>query len=230
MTLLCKNPIQSLTVLGLSILTGFISFFAYGSETPNDGYSLMSDDRRRHGVFYTPDLWAKEVHKYLDFLSDDWVVWDPAAGRGSLVEGLEVSTLILTTLEHEDVDYLKGSYVGQLDFLNDPIPQEILDLIEGKKLLILMNPPYVAVGNNHTDGKSKRGATKTRISEEMKSLSLGGGQLYVQFLYRAASLGADAIAVLSGRAFLSTPSFAKFRKWFFASYGMRAGLLVISFR
>lgn len=185
----------------------------------------MSDDRRRHGVFYTPDLWAKEVHKYLDFLSDDWVVWDPAAGRGSLVEGLEVSTLILTTLEHEDVDYLKGSYVGQLDFLNDPIPQEILDLIEGKKLLILMNPPYVAIGNNRTDGKSKKGATKTRISEEMKSLSLNGGQLYVQFLYRAASLGADAIAVLSGRAFLSTPSFARFRKWFFASYAMRSGFL-----
>lgn len=95
---------------------------------------LEENERRWTGEFWTPSLWADEMHRMLEKdLGSDWrekyVVWDPACGSKNLTKDYSFgsngdnSNLYLSTLHTEEMMIAEGINSGahefQMDFLND---------------------------------------------------------------------------------------------------------------
>lgn len=92
-------------------------------------------DRRKHGEFFTPLLFAQKSLHYLDReLGPKWLesgefrLWDMAAGTGNLQYYLPTAALpnaYLSTLYKEDVEHctriFPGATVFQYDYLNDDV-------------------------------------------------------------------------------------------------------------
>lgn len=134
-----------------------------------------NDSRKQAGEFFTPVVWAEELHKYLDKYEPSWreefYVWEPSAGSGNLIRtaGIEPSHLFASTLQEDDVTMLKATpelkdaTVFQLDFLVkhddmfnrdfvDNLPENLQDVIKNNKpLVMLCNPPYKGGMANVTD-------------------------------------------------------------------------------
>ena len=134
-----------------------------------------NDSRKQAGEFFTPVVWAEELHKYLDKYEPSWreefYVWEPSAGSGNLIRtaGIEPSHLFASTLQEDDVTMLKATpelkdaTVFQLDFLAkhddmfnrdfvDNLPKNLQDVIKNNKpLVMLCNPPYKGGMANVTD-------------------------------------------------------------------------------
>ena len=159
------------------------------------------DKQRLEGNFYTPTEWVLEAHKMIEEeFGPDWkeeyVVWDPAWGTGNLTRDFKFKELYVSTLNASDIGiaeqrgYNPEAVKFQFDFLNDPyekLPQGLRDAIEsGRKILVLMNPPYAkAAGGYDGRAEGREGLGRTSINEKMLSLKLGkpSGQLYTQFLF-----------------------------------------------
>jgi len=207
---------------------------------------MTEDHQRLTGAFYTPKGWAREARKYLGRVLPGWkkdcLVYDPAAGRGALVAGPSFSDLILTTLEHEDVPYLRkvqpGALVQQLDYLNDPLPTKVREKLEaaakaGKRIVFLMNPPYGTSGVAGAKGESKAGIADTAVRESMREGKQGSAakQLYAQFMYQcvetARKLGFKKItvALFSNPKFMTSGSFRPLRKWWYDQFAFQGGFL-----
>ena len=184
--------------------------------------------RRKKGEFYTPKIWVDKAHEYLDAAlgenwRDEYVVWDNSCGQGNLTKDYTFTNLIQTTIEPSDIETLKqantnpNSIKASLDFLNDDIPQDIQDAIRGKKLLVLMNPPYKTAGNNKRDENADTGVAVSKTRDNMiKDKWSGYGQLYAQFIYRSLMLKKElgcevSLAVFAKYAYLSSSSFKEFR-------------------
>lgn len=125
-----------------------------------------NDGRKLAGEFFTPVIWAEELHRYMDRLIPGWRgsynVWDASAGTGNLVRtaGVDPSHLYVSTLQDDDIvvlrglDAIGGSEIFQFDFLStvdddwnnsflDLLPDRLRQVIlEDKPLIFLMNPPY----------------------------------------------------------------------------------------
>lgn len=217
--------------------------------------------RRIKGEFYTETIWVNKVHAELErLLGADWrdkyVVWDPAWGTGNLTRDYYFREFYASTINQSDLDiantrgYNSNSTILQYDFLNnDVFPSGIVGiddksklpeglqraLRENKKILILMNPPYVTASNTmmNLGSRGKKGVTKTRINEIMLDNKLGNAcsQLYAQFLFRVLLLKKQYnltnihIAVFSKTSFLSTTSFSRFREIFLSQFNFRYGML-----
>jgi hypothetical protein len=125
----------------------------------------------------------------------------------------------------------KGSIKQQLDFINDDIPESIVEVIKGKEVIVLMNPPYSTAGNNMKDGSSKEGVAETKAREEMILDKWSGyGQLYSQFVYRSIKLKElynckINICLFSKCAFLSSSTFKEFRKKLFEHVTYEKGFM-----
>ncbi|MHC1701597.1 MAG: hypothetical protein AB9900_11605 [Humidesulfovibrio sp.] len=92
-------------------------------------------DRRKHGEFFTPLLFAQKSLHYLDrefgpkwLESGEYRLWDMAAGTGNLQYYLPTAALpnvYLSTLYKEDVEHctriFPGATVFQYDYLNDDV-------------------------------------------------------------------------------------------------------------
>ena len=125
--------------------------------------SLYSDKYRRDtGGEYTPSCFvAKQVEILRSHYNlDDFIVLDPCAGVGNLENqfGKDFKPYCyLSTLEQMDVDIcrIKGfENTVQFDYLNDPhtqpqwkykgtvLPIDEICRREGRKLMVVMNPPY----------------------------------------------------------------------------------------
>lgn len=137
----------------------------------------LSEDnmRRREGEFFTPIRFATlGLHYIADTLGPDWhkeyKIWDMAAGTGNLELNIPAESyhnLYLSTLHHEEVDYLERIFHGatcfQYDYLNDDVdllfrpenqdsllldkwklPQKLRDDLanSANKWVILINPPF----------------------------------------------------------------------------------------
>ena len=130
-------------------------------------------------------------------------------------ENLFASTLVQGDLDCSD-EYNKGSTRFQYDFLNDDVdefeiinakknaggvlsvddfkgtklykcaPRLIERLLDGEKLVFLINPPYGTAKSGGCDAQSKVGIAVTAINAIMKRNAIGASaqQLYAQFLYR----------------------------------------------
>jgi len=199
---------------------------------------------QRTGEFYTPMIWVKECHKFIeeniqDNLYNDYVVWDCAWGIGNLTKEYYFKELYVSTLLEDDFinnNNNNESKKFQFDFLNDDLEKLPLELIksfnENKKIFILINPPY---GTSNTAGiksNHKSGTTKTIISKEMLDNNLDGNQqLFTQFLYRICKIKEKfnidiKLGLFSPVNFLTGSSFIKFRKYFFNNFNYINGFIM----
>lgn len=204
------------------------------------------DERSFKGAYYTP---LSVVDKAYDKLSEtlgknwqkDYIVWDMCCGVGNLeVKHSNPRNIFMSTLDQADIDVMRATKTCvaatrfQYDYLNDDItddghidysltnklPQSLREAIaSGKKILILMNPPYAEAGS--TLGKeSKDNVSKTRVSSNMiENYGKASGELFVQFVARIAiEIPTATLAMFSTLKYLNSPNFERFRENWNAEY------------
>ena len=214
---------------------------------------VEDETRRRKGEFFTPTIWVDEAHKMItEAFGENWkeeyIVWDPACGTLNLTRDYKFKELYCSTIEESDIktadqmkynpesvkfqyDFLNDGIVGgKIDIENDPkLPEGLkLALLEGKKIIVLMNPPYGTANNAGTDSSDKSGIALTELNKMMKSENWGASsqQLYAQFLFRFSKLNDVKICLFSPPLFLSGGSYKEFRNKFLNVYGFNSGFLM----
>lgn len=204
------------------------------------------DERSFKGAFYTP---LAVVDKAYDLLSEtlgnnwqkEYIVWDMCCGVGNLeVKHSNPRNIYMSTLDQADIDVMKATKTCvaaerfQYDYLNDDIddfgqidysltnklPEGLRKAIkEGKKILVLINPPYAEATNSDnvaaatTD--SKTGVSKTRIGAIMNNSNYGyaARELFVQFMARIAKeIPTATLAMFSTLKYVNAPNFEQFRE------------------
>jgi hypothetical protein len=220
---------------------------------------LIEDEtRRRQGEFFTPTIWVDEAHKMIsEQFGEDWkeeyIVWDCASGTGNLTRDYKFKELYCSTLLASDIEtmeqagYNPNATKFQYDFLNDgfndddeidiandpKLPQGLKDaILEGKEILILMNPPYGTANDAGAKGTHKGGISLTKTNVSMKNEDWGSAsqQLYAQFLYKLVKIQEInknvKICLFSPPLLLSGSSYKKFRNKFFNHFNFKNGFLM----
>jgi hypothetical protein len=125
----------------------------------------------------------------------------------------------------------------QYDFLNDPyeyLPKVLRESIEsGKKIIVLMNPPYGTATDNQGKSNTKEGISFTKVRDDMEANNVGKcrEQLYAQFIYRILTLNQNNninICMFTPPMFLTGSSYKKFRKILFSKVNFVKGFLMDS--
>lgn len=207
------------------------------------------DERSFKGAYYTP---LAVVDKAYDLLTQtlgknwqkDYIVWDMCCGVGNLeVKHSNPRNIYMSTLDQADVDVMKATKTCvaaqrfQYDYLNDDItddgkidynltnkvPEGLRKAIaEGKKVLVLINPPYAESGSGIGKGSTnKKEVEKTQVNNLMKVDSTGyaSKELFVQFLVRIAKeIPTATLAMFSKLKYVNAPNFEDFRKSWSAKY------------
>ena len=211
------------------------------------------DERSFKGAYYTPlNVVDKAYDKLAETLGDNWqknyIVWDMCCGVGNLeVKHSNPRNIYMSTLDSADVDVMKATKTCvaaqrfQYDYLNDDItddgkidysltnkiPQGLRQAIaDGKKILVLINPPYaeamnvdnvtVSAGKN---AETKQGVAQTRIASSMGNYGYASRELFVQFLVRIGKeMPKATLAMFSTLKYVNAPNFEKFREVWNAKY------------
>jgi hypothetical protein len=211
------------------------------------------DERSFKGAYYTPlHVVDKAYNKMADTLGKNWqrdyIVWDMCCGVGNLeVKHSNPRNVFMSTLDQADVDVMRATKTCvaatrfQYDYLNDDItddgridytltnkiPPALRDAIaSGKKILVLINPPYAEATNSDNvsagdDTESKTGVAATKIGALMKAQDYGYGarELFTQFLVRIAKeIPTATIAMFSTLKYVNAPNFEKFRQHWNAEF------------
>ena len=207
------------------------------------------DERMFKGAYYTPLDVVDKAYDTLDkTLGEDWqeeyIIWDMCCGVGNLeIKHSNHRNIFMSTLDQEDVDvmvaintcvaanrfqydYLNEDITddGEIDYtLTNKVPKDLQDAIKaGKKMLVLMNPPYAEATNTTRDGDSsnKEGVAKTRFAQTaMQELGRSRNEIFVQFLVRIAKeMPTATIAMFSKLKHINAHSFEKFRDHWNAEY------------
>ncbi len=204
------------------------------------------DERSFKGAFYTPlHVVDKAYDKLTETLGKDWqreyIVWDMCCGVGNLeVKHSNPRNIYMSTLDQADVDVMKATKTCvaaqrfQYDYLNDDISDEgRIDyslsnkvpaglrqaIAQGKKILVLINPPYAEAANADNlkiaggkNAESKLSVSKTRVAASMDKQGYAARELFVQFLVRIAKeLPTATVAIFSKLKYVNAPNFDKFR-------------------
>ncbi|MBP6739190.1 MAG: hypothetical protein KA146_04330 [Leptospiraceae bacterium] len=203
------------------------------------------DERSFKGAFYTPlKVVDKAYDKLTETLGKNWqkeyIVWDMCCGVGNLeVKHSNPRNIYMSTLDQADIDVMKATKTCvaaqrfQYDYLNDDItdegkidytltnkiPESLRKAIkEGKKILILINPPYAESGDG-IDSGNKEGVATTKISINMPDYGYATRELFTQFLARIAQEMPNAIlAMFSKLKYVNAPNFERFREIWSAKY------------
>lgn len=207
------------------------------------------DERSFKGAYYTPlNVVDKAYDKLAETLGNNWqknyIVWDMCCGVGNLeVKHSNPRNIYMSTLDCADVDVMKATKTCvaatrfQYDFLNDDItdngtidysltnkvPKGLQQAIaEGKKILVLINPPYAESGSGiGKGGENKKEVEQTKINTLMKTQELGyaSKELFAQFLVRIAKeIPTATIAMFSTLKYVNAPNFERFREVWKAKY------------
>ncbi len=206
------------------------------------------DERSFKGAYYTPlAVVDKAYDKLTETLGNNWqkdyIVWDMCCGVGNLeVKHSNSRNIYMSTLDQPDVDIMIATKTCvaatrfQYDYLNDDItddgkidytitnkiPTTLQQAIkEGKKLLVLINPPYAEAGGGIDGKKNKIGVEQTKINTLMKHNEIGyaSKELFVQFLVRIArEIPSATIAMFSNLKYVNASNFEKFRANWNANY------------
>jgi len=203
------------------------------------------DERGFKGAFYTPlAVVDKAYDKLEEVLGKNWqkeyIVWDMCCGVGNLeVKHSNPRNIYMSTLDLADIDVMKATRTCvaaqriQYDYLNDDItddgaidytlsnkiPASLRQAIsDGKKILVLINPPYAESGDTlGSDAKSD--VASTRISKSMKEYGYATRELFTQFLARVArEIPTATVAMFSTLKYVIAPNFEKFRQKWNANY------------
>lgn len=203
------------------------------------------DERSFKGAFYTP---LHVVDKAYDLLSEtlgnnwqkNYIVWDMCCGVGNLeVKHSNHRNVFMSTLDQADVDVMKASKTCvaatrfQYDYLNDDIndfgqidysltnkvPAELQQAIkDGKKILVLINPPYAEAANN-LGNEGKTDVATTRTASNMEEYGYASRELFTQFVARIAQeIPSATLAMFSKLKYINAPNFEKFRAVWNAKY------------
>lgn len=204
------------------------------------------DERSFKGAFYTPlNVVDKAYDKLTDILGKNWqrdyIVWDMCCGVGNLeVKHSNPRNIYMSTLDQADVDVMHATRTCvsasrfQYDYLNDDIdelgnidytltnkvPQALRDAIsQGKKILVLINPPYAEAGNS-MGSQSKAKVSKTKVATlAMSEYGKASNELFAQFIARLAKeIPNVTLAIFSKLKYVTAPNFEKFRKVWSADY------------
>jgi hypothetical protein len=178
----------------------------------------------------------------------NYIVWDMCCGVGNLeVKHSNPRNIYMSTLDQADVDVMKATktcvsaqrfqydylndditdpstgsgQTGQIDYsLTNKIPESLRKAIsEGKKILVLINPPYAESGVGINSG-NKAGVAKTKFSATaMADYGKASNELFTQFVARIAQeIPTATIAMFSTLKYVNAPNFEKFREAWNAQY------------
>jgi hypothetical protein len=171
----------------------------------------------------------------------NYIVWDMCCGVGNLeVKHSNPRNVFMSTLDAADVDVMRATKTCvaatrfQYDYLNDDItddgqidysltgklPQPLRDAIAaanagtGKKILVLINPPYAEAANSQgNEGKTDVASTKIGAAMKAQDYGYGARELFTQFLARIArELPTATVAMFSKLKYVNAPNFEKFRE------------------
>ncbi|MBP7773664.1 hypothetical protein KA071_01080 [Candidatus Gracilibacteria bacterium] len=209
------------------------------------------DERSFKGAYYTPlHVVDKAYDKLAETLGNNWqkdyIVWDMCCGVGNLeVKHSNPRNIFMSTLDQADVDVMKatktcvGAERFQYDYLNDDItddgqidysltnkiPERLRKAIaEGKKILILINPPYAEAMNidnisDNEGAENKVGVAKTKVAKSMDSQGYATRELFVQFLVRIQKeIPYATLAMFSTLKYINASNFEEFRKTWDSDY------------
>ena len=171
-----------------------------------------NDGRRRSGEFFTPIIWAEELHKYMDRYIPNWreecYVWEFSCGTGNLIRtaGIVPGHLFASTLQGSDIEIirntkeLEGCTSFQLDFLSAvddgvnneffaKLPAGLQDVILGDKpLVILANPPYKSGMAKATEVGRYMGMTKDLAEYNFTDMSKPSYDLFYQCCFQVMNM------------------------------------------
>ena len=209
------------------------------------------DERSFKGAYYTPlHVVDKAYDKLVEVLGENWqkdyIVWDMCCGVGNLeVKHSNPRNIYMSTLDQADIDVMKATKTCvaaqrfQYDYLNDditddgqidyslsnkvPVPLRAA-IAAGKKILVLINPPYAESTNRgNTEVKlgteNKTGVATTRVGDSMADYGYASRELFAQFLVRIGiEMPTATVAMFSTMKYINAPNFEKFRQEWNALY------------
>lgn len=205
------------------------------------------DERSFKGAYYTPlHVVDKAYDKLTEILGKNWqkdyIVWDMCCGVGNLeVKHSNPRNIYMSTLDQADVDVMKATKTcvaaerfqydylnddinefGQIDYsLTDKLPEGLRKAIaEGKKLLVLINPPYAEAANSQgNEGKTDVAKTKIGLLMNNQDYGYAARELFVQFMARISKeIPTATLAMFSTLKYVNAPNFEKFRDVWNAKY------------
>ncbi len=205
------------------------------------------DERSFKGAYYTPlHVVDKAYDKLTETLGKNWqkdyIVWDMCCGVGNLeVKHSNPRNIYMSTLDQADVDVMKATKTCvaaerfQYDYLNDDInelgqidysltnklPEGLRKAIsEGKKILVLINPPYAEAANSQgNEGKTDVAKTKIGLLMNNQDYGYAARELFVQFMARISKeIPTATLAMFSTLKYVNAPNFEKFRDVWNAKY------------
>jgi hypothetical protein len=203
------------------------------------------DERSFKGAFYTPlAVVDKAYDKLTETLGNNWqkeyIVWDMCCGVGNLeVKHSNPRNIFMSTLDGADVDVMKATKTCvaatrfQYDYLNDDIndegkidytltnkiPEALRKAIAGgKKILVLINPPYAESGSASNE-EAKTNVATTKIGKAMNEYGYAKRELFVQFVFRISKeIPTATLAMFSKLKYVNAPNFEIFRGAWNAEY------------
>ena len=204
------------------------------------------NERSFKGAFYTPLVVVDKAYdKLAETLGKNWqkeyIVWDMCCGVGNLeVKHSNPRNIYMSTLDRADVDVMKATKTCvaaqrfQYDYLNDDIteageidysltnkiPEGLRKAIaEGKKILVLINPPY-AEARAGLGSKSKLGVAKTKLAATaIAKYGKASNELYTQFVTRVAlEIPTATLAMFSTLKYVNAQTMDIFRTEWNAKY------------
>ncbi|MEO6833430.1 MAG: hypothetical protein ABI169_14580, partial [Chitinophagaceae bacterium] len=203
------------------------------------------DERSFKGAYYTPlNVVDKAYDKLTETLGSNWqkdyIVWDMCCGVGNLeVKHSNPRNIYMSTLDSADVNVMKATktcvaatrfqydylnddinHFGQIDYsLTHKIPASLQKAIaDGKKILVLINPPYAESGTGVESG-NKEGVAATKMSEAMNEFGYAKRELFAQFMARVyKEIPSATIAIFSKLKYVTAPNFEEFREIWNAEY------------
>jgi hypothetical protein len=110
--------------------------------------------------------------------------------------------------------------VGSIDYsLTNKMPLGLRQAIaEGKKILVLINPPYAESGSG-VDSGNKEGVATTKMSSVMEEFGYAKRELFAQFLVRIyREIPTATVAMFSTLKYVVAPNFELFRQIWRAQY------------
>ncbi|MBO5439000.1 MAG: hypothetical protein J6A23_15180, partial [Thermoguttaceae bacterium] len=205
------------------------------------------DERSFKGAYYTP---LHVVDKAYDLLTQtlgpnwqkEYIVWDMCCGVGNLeTKHSNHRKIFMSTLDEADIEVMKAAKTCaaaerfQYDYLNDDItdsgeidytltnkvPLKLREAIQkGKKILVLINPPYAEVGSGITTTNFKKGVAGTRWANVgMMKYGKATNELFMQFITRIAKEIPNAVlAIFSTLKYVNSQTLEQFRNVWNAHY------------
>jgi len=205
------------------------------------------DERSFKGAYYTPlHVVDKAYDKLAETLGANWqkdyIVWDMCCGVGNLeIKHSNPRNLYMSTLDQADIDVMKATKTCvaaqrfQYDYLNDDItddgqidytltnkvpPALRRAIADGRKILVLINPPYAEAANSQGNA-GKANVANTRLGKLMNDAEYGYAtrELFVQFLVRIGrEIPTATLAMFSTLKYVNAPNFELFRNQWGAKY------------